>query len=123
VLQEDNEELGSAPGNRKRHPLKRSPRSLVGESLLFKCYNEGPTYLRIIGCQLITCMPVGGDFIVYDVSVVRDDVRIPSNVDERRARDLYGGWSQGFLAGGPLHGCECPERQVEGPSLKIVSNY
>ena len=57
--------------------------------------------------QLLTCM--GGDFVQIVVCVIT-----ASNVDERRARDLYGGRSQEFLAGGPFHGWVCPECGVEG---------
>ena len=60
--------------------------------------------------QLITCM--GGDFVVY-VPIVRVRVAL-SNVDERGVRDRHKRWSQGFLAGGLVHGCGCPECEVEG---------
>ena len=55
---------------------------------------------------------IGGDPIqVVNVSMVR--VRIASNVVDRRARDVYNGWSEKFLAGGLFHGLygrECLER-------------
>ena len=61
----------------------------------------------IFWITLISCTGEGEDFVVY-VSVVRDGVRIYSGVDERRVRDLYGGWS-GFLTRGLFDGCKGSE--------------
>ena len=57
---------------------------------------------------------MGGDFVVY-ISVVR--VGVPTRVDERRVRDIYGGWPQGFIAEEPpFHCCVRLECGVEGLS-------
>ena len=38
---------------------------------------------------------------------------IASNVDKRGARGVDGRWFRGFLAGGWLHGGECPKCEVD----------
>ena len=54
--------------------------------------------------------------IVY-VSVVQ--VRIASNVDERRGRNPDSQWFQEFLEGDPFHGCECLERGIDGLKWRL----
>ena len=60
---------------------------------------------------------MGGDFVVY-VSVMRVvRVRIASDVNDRRPRNIYRRWAEDLLKGGQVHACQCPECRIRVEGL------
>ena len=61
-------------------------------------HSKGQKNLAVMRSQLITCM--GGDFVVYYVSVARVVcviMIIARNINDRRPRNIYSRWSEEVL--------------------------